>query len=137
MERSMLHADNAYFLEHVDIQGRVVFTNHPPTTAFRGFGGPQGMAVIENAIQEIAIFLRGRGRPVAAFDIQRRNLYGTLNRNETPYGQTVIRNHLRKKVIFGLGVRQTKSGMSTPSCNLIRLFHPCQHLQLVQLLAFP
>jgi len=98
MERSMLHADNAYFLEHVDIQGRVCFTNHPPTTAFRGFGGPQGMAVIESAIQEISIFLRGRGRRVTALDIQRRNLYGTSDRNQTPYGQIVVRNHLPELV---------------------------------------
>jgi len=105
MERSMLHADNAYFLEHVDIQGRVCFTNHAPTTAFRGFGGPQGMVVIENVLQEITSFLRGRavqpttgnGRPTAApsaLDVQRANLYGTTDRNTTPYGQIVIRNHL-------------------------------------------
>jgi xanthine dehydrogenase large subunit len=94
MERSMLHADNAYFLEHVTFRGRVCFTNHPPTTAFRGFGGPQGMAVIESAIQEIAIHLRGLGRDVRAIEVQRRNLYGTTDRNVTPYGQTVAKNHV-------------------------------------------
>jgi xanthine dehydrogenase large subunit len=94
MERSMLHTDNAYFLEHVAISGQVCFTNHPPTTAFRGFGGPQGMAVIESAIQEMASFLRARGRDVRAIDIQRRNLYGATDRNVTPYGQIVARNHL-------------------------------------------
>ena len=51
MERSMLHVDNAYWLEHVEIRGRVCFTNHAPATAFRGFGGPQGMAVTESVIQ--------------------------------------------------------------------------------------
>ena len=96
MERSMLHADNAYFLEHVDIRGRVCFTNHPPATAFRGFGGPQGMAVIESAIQEMAVFLRRRLGPAAptALDIQARNLYGPAGRDRTPYGQVVARNHL-------------------------------------------
>jgi xanthine dehydrogenase large subunit len=94
MERSMLHADNASFLEHVAIRGRVCFTNHPPTTAFRGFGGPQGMAVLETAIQEIATFLQAHGRPVRAIDVQRRNLYGTADRNVTPYGQIVVKNHL-------------------------------------------
>jgi len=95
MERSMFHADNAYFLEHVDIRGQVCFTNHAPATAFRGFGGPQGVAVIENALQEVATYLRGRmPRPLAAADIQVRNLYGTDGRNVTPYGQIVRQNHL-------------------------------------------
>ncbi len=98
MERSMLHTDNAYFLEHVAITGRVCFTNHPPTTAFRGFGGPQGMAVIESAICEIASFLQRRGRRVRGIDIQRRNLYGSSDRNVTPYGQIVIKNHLSEIV---------------------------------------
>ena len=94
MERSMLHVDNAYWLEHVDIRGRVCFTNISPATAFRGFGGPQGMAVTENVIQEIAIHLRGRGRRVSALDVQRLNLYGLHDRNVTPYGQTVTGNHV-------------------------------------------
>jgi xanthine dehydrogenase large subunit len=94
MERSMLHADNAYFLEHVDITGRVCFTNHAPATAFRGFGGPQGMAAIENVMEEIAIHLRGRGRAVTSADVRRHNIYGTTDRNLTPYGQIVARNHL-------------------------------------------
>src|SRR5262249_36428254 len=57
MERTMLHADNAYYLPNVDIRGRVCFTNYPPNTAFRGFGGPQGMAAMENVINEIAAYL--------------------------------------------------------------------------------
>lgn len=98
LERSMLHIDNAYWLEHVDIRGQVCFTNIPPATAFRGFGGPQGMAVTESVLQEIAIHLRGRGRPIAAIDVQRRNLYGVHDRNVTPYGQTVPGNHLPELV---------------------------------------
>jgi len=94
MERSMLHVDNAYWLEHVDIRGQACFTNHAPATAFRGFGGPQGMAVTESVIAEIAIHLRGLGQHVRAIDVQRRNLYGTRDRNVTPYGQTVRGNHL-------------------------------------------
>ncbi len=94
MERSMLHADNAYFLEHADITGRVCFTHHAPATAFRGFGGPQGMAVIENSMEEIATHLRGLGKKVTSADVRRRNLYGTIDRNVTPYGQIVVRNHL-------------------------------------------
>ena len=94
MDRSMLHVDNAYWLEHVDIRGRVCFTNHSPATAFRGFGGPQGMAITESVIHEIASFLRQCGRPVQTIDVQRRNFYGTVDRNVTPYGQVVARNHV-------------------------------------------
>ena len=54
MERTMLHAENAYFIPDIEINGRVCFTNYPPNTAFRGFGGPQGIAAIENVIHEIA-----------------------------------------------------------------------------------
>ena len=94
MERSMLHVDNAYWLEHVEIRGRVCFTNHAPATAFRGFGGPQGMAVTESVIQEIATHLCGLGKRLRAVDVQRRNLYGTGDENVTPYGQVVKGNHL-------------------------------------------
>jgi xanthine dehydrogenase large subunit len=94
MERSMFHVDNAYWLPNVEIRGRVCFSNIAPATAFRGFGGPQGMAVTESVIQEIATHLRGRGMPVAAIDVQRRNLYGIHDRNVTPYGQLVRGNHL-------------------------------------------
>ena len=99
LERSMFHADGAYHIEHIDIRGRVCFTNHPPTTAFRGFGGPQGVAVIENAMQEVAIHLReSNATPPTAADIQRLNLYGTDERNVTPYGQVVHENHLHEIV---------------------------------------
>jgi xanthine dehydrogenase large subunit len=94
MDRSMLHLDNAYWFEHVEIHGRVCFTNISPATAFRGFGGPQGMAVTESVLQEIAIHLCSRGRNVRAVDVQRRNLYGVAERNVTPYGQVVQGNHL-------------------------------------------
>jgi xanthine dehydrogenase large subunit len=94
MDRSMFHVDNAYWFEHVEIRGQVCFTNHSPATAFRGFGGPQAMAVTESVIQEIAAYLRQLGRPVRAIDLQRRNLYGTTDRNTTPYGQRVVGNHL-------------------------------------------
>ncbi|MFM9024922.1 MAG: xanthine dehydrogenase molybdopterin binding subunit [Planctomycetaceae bacterium] len=98
MERSMLHVDNAYWFEHVDIRGRVCFTNIAPATAFRGFGGPQGMAATESMLAEIAGFLSGRGRRISALDVQRRNLYGVGERNFTPYGQAVTENHLPELV---------------------------------------
>ena len=50
----MLHVDNAYFVPKMKVTGQVCRTNLPPNTAFRGFGGPQGMAVIEHCLQEIS-----------------------------------------------------------------------------------
>lgn len=89
MERTLLHADNAYFLPNVKIKGRICKTNIPPNTAFRGFGGPQAIAVIENIIQEVAARL---GKD--AYEIRRLNCYGDAPRNTTPYGQEVTNNLL-------------------------------------------
>jgi xanthine dehydrogenase large subunit len=89
LERSMLHADNAYYLPDAEINGRVCFTNLPPNTAFRGFGGPQAMAATESVIHEIAQHLG-----LDPLDVQRRNVYGHDERNVTPYGQIVTKNHL-------------------------------------------
>ncbi len=90
MERTMLHADNTYFVPQIRVTGQVCRTNLPPNTAFRGFGGPQGMAVIENCMQEIA---RVVGRD--ALEVRQRNLYrdGDAKRNVTHYGQ-IIRDHV-------------------------------------------
>lgn len=54
----MFHSDNVYEIPNVKINGRVCFTNYPSNTAFRGFGGPQGMLVTENWIQRIAMELK-------------------------------------------------------------------------------
>ena len=94
MERTLLHADNAYFLPNIKIKGRICKTNIPPNTAFRGFGGPQAVAVIENIIQEVAAAL---GKD--AFEIRRLNCYADAPRNTTPYGQEVKNNLLPE--IFG------------------------------------
>lgn len=90
MERSMLHMDNAYFLPNARIVGQVCRMNYPPNTAFRGFGGPQGVAIIETIVQEIAQSLKKD-----AWDIRRLNAYrdGDPNRNMTPYGQ-IVRDHM-------------------------------------------
>jgi xanthine dehydrogenase large subunit len=89
LERCMLHTDNAYYIEHVEINGRVCKTNLPSNTAFRGFGGPQGVASIENIIENIAHHLG-----LDPLEVRRRNLYGVESRNETPYGQIVNNNVL-------------------------------------------
>lgn len=89
MERTLLHADNAYFIPAADFRGRICFTNLPSNTAFRGFGGPQAMASIENVLESIAQHLS-----LDAYDLRLRNLYGVGQRNTTPYGQIVAKNHL-------------------------------------------
>ncbi|PWA82587.1 xanthine dehydrogenase [Artemisia annua] len=55
LERAMFHSHNVYEIPHVRINGSVCFTNFPSNTAFRGFGGPQGMLITENWIQRIAM----------------------------------------------------------------------------------
>ncbi|MEM6471645.1 MAG: xanthine dehydrogenase molybdopterin binding subunit, partial [Planctomycetota bacterium] len=94
MERTMLHADNVYHLPNVAITGQVCRTNLPPNTAFRGFGGPQGVIVIENVMQEIAQTLH-----MDAIDVRKANLYrdGDTSRNTTPYGQ-VVKDHLLPEI---------------------------------------
>jgi xanthine dehydrogenase large subunit len=89
MARAMTHAENAYFIPHIEIRGTVCRTNLPPNTAFRGFGGPQGVSNIENVMEEIAAFLKKD-----ALDVRRANCYGVETRNTTPYEQVVERNTL-------------------------------------------
>lgn len=55
LERAMFHSNNVYEIPNVRVRGNVCFTNFPSNTAFRGFGGPQGMLVTENWIQRIAM----------------------------------------------------------------------------------
>jgi len=87
MERTLLHAENAYFIPNVRFTGTVCRTNLPSNTAFRGFGGPQGAAAVENVIEEIAAFLN-----LDPFVVRRRNLYRIDSNNVTPYGQ-ILRNN--------------------------------------------
>ncbi len=89
LERAMLHAENAYYIPNIEITGRVWKTNLPSNTAFRGFGGPQGMAVIENAIDQIARYLHKD-----AADIRSINFYQERVNNISPYGQIIQNNRL-------------------------------------------
>ena len=86
-DRAMFHCDNAYFLENVRILSHRCKTNTVSNTAFRGFGGPQGMFAIEYVIDDIA---RHLGRD--PLEIRRRNFYGKNERNVTHYRQTVEDN---------------------------------------------
>ena len=87
--RALTHIDNAYFLPNADVVGKIARTNFPPNTAFRGFGGPQGIITIENICEEIAAYLG-----MDAYDVRRANLYGVDERNTTHYGQLVANNTL-------------------------------------------
>ena len=89
MERSLLHGENAYFIPDVEFNGTVCRTNLPSNTAFRGFGGPQGVAAMENVIEEVAAHLG-----LDPFTVRRRNLYGIDTNNVTPYCQIFRHNRL-------------------------------------------
>ena len=90
--RAMVHVDNAYFVPEVRITGRICKTNLASNTAFRGFGGPQGMLVGEEVLDRVA---RALGLPPEV--VRERNFYragATPERNSTPYGQPVVDNYL-------------------------------------------
>jgi xanthine dehydrogenase large subunit len=89
MARAMTHAENAYYIPDIEIRGTVCRTNMPPNTAFRGFGGPQGVATIENILEEIAATLKKD-----ALEVRRVNCYGVETRNVTPYHQVLEHNTL-------------------------------------------
>ncbi|HSK70174.1 MAG TPA: molybdopterin cofactor-binding domain-containing protein, partial [Pyrinomonadaceae bacterium] len=80
LERTLFHCTNSYFIPNVSATAYSCRTNLPPNTAFRGFGGPQGMFVIESAIAHAADELG-----VPASEIQRKNLM--CDGDEFPYGQ--------------------------------------------------
>ncbi|XP_031739338.1 xanthine dehydrogenase 1 isoform X2 [Cucumis sativus] len=70
LERAMFHSDNVYEIPNVRIQGKVCFTNFPSNTAFRGFGGPQGMLITENWIQRIAVELKKSPEEIREINFQ-------------------------------------------------------------------
>jgi xanthine dehydrogenase large subunit len=90
--RAMVHVDNAYFIPHIEVNGRIAKTHLASNTAFRGFGGPQGMVVGEEILDRVARFL---ALPVDR--VRERNFYregASPDRNQTHYGQPVVDNHL-------------------------------------------
>ncbi|AWK86824.1 xanthine dehydrogenase molybdopterin binding subunit [Azospirillum thermophilum] len=84
VDRAMFHTDNAYFLPAARVTGHRCKTNTVSNTAFRGFGGPQGVIAIEAVMDEIAQAL---GRD--PLDVRRANLYGGPGRDVTHYGMAV------------------------------------------------
>jgi len=86
-DRTMFHCDNAYFLENVTIVSHRCKTNTVSNTAFRGFGGPQGMFAIECIVDDIARYLK-----IDPLVVRRENFYGIGERDTTQYLQTVDDN---------------------------------------------
>ncbi|MCP1231990.1 xanthine dehydrogenase molybdopterin binding subunit [Acetobacter indonesiensis] len=84
IDRALFHADNAYFYPDVRFRSEPLKTNTQSNTAYRGFGGPQGIVAAERVIEEIA-FATG----LDPLDIRIRNTYGTGTRDITPYHMTV------------------------------------------------
>jgi len=82
LERAMFHAENIYHIPNCRIRGRACRTNLPPNTAFRGFGAPQGIFVIESVMQKVAEFLA-----IDPLDLRIKNSY--QKGEQTPYGQEV------------------------------------------------
>ncbi|MFT2720542.1 xanthine dehydrogenase molybdopterin binding subunit [Deinococcus sp. A31D244] len=82
MARALCHLDNAYFIPHVHARGRIARTNKTSQTAFRGFGGPQGMLVTEDILGRVAPLLG-----LDAHELRARNFYQPGE--ATPYGQPV------------------------------------------------
>ncbi|MDO9512032.1 MAG: xanthine dehydrogenase molybdopterin binding subunit [Bacteroidales bacterium] len=93
MERAMFHADNAYYCPNMNITAMVCKTNLPSNTAFRGFGGPQGMAVIEHIMDAISA-----KTGIAPFEVRKLNFYGNTGKY-THYGQEVKNIHLQRMAI--------------------------------------
>ncbi len=86
-DRALFHADNAYYYPAVRIVSKPMKTNTVSNTAFRGFGGPQGLITAERIVEEIAYAL---GKD--PLEVRRANFYGDTDRNVTPYHQTVTDN---------------------------------------------
>lgn len=89
VDRAMFHADNAYYLGDARVTGYRCRTNTASNTAYRGFGGPQGMVAIEQIMDHIA-----RERGLDPLALRKRNYYGKQDRNITHYHQQVEDNLL-------------------------------------------
>ena len=85
--RAMCHADNAYDIPHMKINNYCCLTHTQSNTAFRGFGGPQGMLGIERVMDEVAHYLR-----LDPLQVRQRNFYPektARHHGVTPYGQKI------------------------------------------------
>ena len=112
MERTLFHCTNSYFIPNVKATAFSCRTHLPPNTAFRGFGGPQGMFVIEAAIATAADQLN-----ISAAEIQQKNLLQTGD--EFPYGQKAASeaNECWSKANQLFGIKKLQQNISTFNSN--------------------
>ena len=103
-DRAMFHADNCYYLDNARIVSHRCKTNTVSNTAFRGFGGPQGMMGIEYVIDEIA-----RHLGLDPLTVRQRNFYGTDDRNVTPY-RMVVEDNIIPELVAELAERADYAG---------------------------
>jgi len=89
--RALCHADNCYWIPDIRVTGLSCKTHKVSNTAFRGFGGPQGMLAIEAVLDAVARRLR-----LPLDTVRARNFYGTDSRNVTPYGMVVEDNIIER-----------------------------------------
>jgi xanthine dehydrogenase large subunit len=89
MERTLFHSTNAYFIPNTEVTVYSCKTNLPPNTAFRGFGAPQGMFVIESAIARAAAELKIPARAIQVKNFLKEN-------DEFQYGQVAINVNISK-----------------------------------------
>ena len=87
VSRALFHSDNAYYIPNATFTGYLCKTNTASNTAFRGFGGPQGMLAIENIVEEIANTLG-----LDPLEVRRSNFYQKNENNVTPYSQVIEDN---------------------------------------------
>jgi len=92
-DRALFHCDNSYWYPAVRARSQPLYTNTVSNTAFRGFGGPQGMVACERWIEDIAYAL---GKD--PLEVRKANFYGTHENNITPYHQTVEDNIIHRIV---------------------------------------
>ena len=92
-DRALFHCDNAYWYPAVRARSEPLYTNTVSNTAYRGFGGPQGMMAAERWVEDIAYAL---GKD--PLDIRKANFYGTDIDNVTPYHQVVEDNIIHRVV---------------------------------------
>jgi xanthine dehydrogenase large subunit len=102
-DRAVFHSDNAYYLQDVEIASYRCKTNTQSHTAFRGFGGPQGVIVIETIMGDIARRLK-----MDPLDVRRRNLYsdeaipGSSERRDTTHYQMKVEDNILPELLSQL-----------------------------------
>ena len=99
-DRAIFHIDNAYYLPSIELISYRCKTNTVSNTAFRGFGGPQGMFCIENIIENISEYLK-----IDSTIIRKNNFYKKNSNNITHYGMKIEDNIINE--IFNDLIKQS------------------------------